>query len=108
MPLTGLAYLITAICCVLGGLSLIYTGLHALFGTGPDRGEYLFIALMALSVLCFWSCVKFIVTNHRVGGALPLLLVLVPMILESLYVVIEYLSHVVGTHYQIYRYESRW
>ena len=106
--LRALEYLGLAVCCAVIGICLAYTKTTALWGTGHDSGDYLFLALMALSVICFWSCVKFIVINRRRTEVFILLLILVPMIFASLYVTCGYVAYLIETYHTIYAFNSRY
>lgn len=103
MPLKGLDYLVTALSGTVLGLSLVYGGMPAFLRKIPDADDYCFIVLMALSALCFWCSVKFIVINRRQSDALPLLIVLVPIILTSICVMWLYVSHVLELYAILYR-----
>ena len=105
MPLKGRDYLVVALGCVAAGLWLSSVR-PALFG--KDSDSYEFIVVMAFSVLCLWSSLKFLVINRRRSDGIYLIIALSPVVLAALYVTYEYLSHVIETYYFIYRHRAFW
>jgi hypothetical protein len=93
---------------VLSGFVLLYARMPVIFGRGPDTVEYRAIAVMAVSVLCLWSSVRFLVLNRYRGDRIYLIVFLAPIMLIALYVTGCYIAYVMETYARIHRYESRW
>lgn len=99
MRLRGLDYLAVVLTCIAMGIWLPGQSLH--FVVTPFDPDHAYIYFMALSVLCLWSSVKFLLLNRRRKDAVYLLIVLTPIILFALLVVGSYVIYLAETYHKI-------
>lgn len=104
MRLKGCDYLAVVLTCVATGLWL--PGHSLPFGITPFFPDHVFMVYMALSVLCLWCSIKFLLLNRRRKDAVYLLIVLTPIIIIALYVAGSYVIYLAETYYTIYRFNA--
>ena len=103
MPLAGNTHLVTAISVAAAGLWLVFGWVPEFLRKIPNSDDYFFMVLMALSVICLWSSARFIILNRRQSDALVLLIILVPIILASLYMILCYVTYVLWIYHRVHR-----
>jgi heme/copper-type cytochrome/quinol oxidase subunit 4 len=106
MRLRGYEYLAVVLSCVATGLWLPGQSLPR--SITPFLPDFFYIVFMALSVLCLWSSVKFLLLNRRRKDAVYLLIVLMPIIVIALYVVGSYVIYLAETYHTIYRFNAHY